>query len=269
MKTAMEIGIHSNDEILQVKTNSRLYPKQFIEDALAGIAPNEQKLIAVSYHYSCKTTLFFVMTVGIGSTKPGHPYIMTYTDGYGNLCTQEVECPEVTTDFFECSNTIDQHNQSRQFGLRLEKSWVTKDCFFCLTTMLLGINMIDAWKLTDYHKIINYFNKLHVCRNTWLAAYQKCSASLMFICLMICPSSPCTYSSTSYSHFYTKSSDSSNAASSISDLISPPKVVISIQSFKDVNGIDHHQLKLPLKIDSSGWCCTQERQCRNCKKQGG
>ena len=46
MKTAMEIGICGNEAVVQVKTNSRLYPKQFIEDALAcivlaGIAPNK------------------------------------------------------------------------------------------------------------------------------------------------------------------------------------------------------------------------------------
>jgi len=162
MKTAMEIGICGSEAVLQVKTNSRLYPKQFIEDALAdaprvisivlaGIAPDKQRLIAVSYHYSHKTTLFFVMTAGAGSTKPGCPYIMKYTDGYGNLCTWEVKCPEVISDFFECSNTIDWQNQSRQFDLGLDKSWVTKDCFFQLTTMLLGINMIDTWKLAqDY-----------------------------------------------------------------------------------------------------------------------
>jgi len=61
-----------------------------------------------------------------------------------------------------------------------------------------------------------------------------------------------------------KSSDGSNMASSISDPNSPPKVVIPIQS----NGIDHHQLKLLLKIDSSGWHHTQARQCKNSKKAG-
>ena len=117
MKTAMEIEIHGNEAVVQVKTNSGLYPKQFIEDALAdaprgisivlaGVAPSKQRMIAVSYHYSHKTTLFFVMTAGAGSKKPGHPYIMKYTDRYGNLCTQEVECPELISDFFECSNTI-------------------------------------------------------------------------------------------------------------------------------------------------------------------
>ena len=34
-----------------------------------------------------------------------------------------------------------------------------KDCFFQLTTMLLGINVTDAWKLADYHKILNYSKK--------------------------------------------------------------------------------------------------------------
>ena len=60
VKTAMEIGIYGNEAVVEVEANSWLYPKQFIEDALAdapwgisivlaGIAPNEQRLIAVSY----------------------------------------------------------------------------------------------------------------------------------------------------------------------------------------------------------------------------
>ena len=73
----------------------------------------------------------------------------------------------------------------------------------------------------------------------------------MFICLMICLSSPCTRSSTSSSNFCKEFRQLQCSIFNFRSY-SPPKVVIPIQSFKDVNGIDHDQLKLPLKIDSSG-----------------
>ena len=57
--------------------------------------------------------------------------------------------------FFEMSNAIDCHNQSHQSDLGLEKQWVTQDCYFRLTTTLLGMHAVDCWKLADYHGIIN------------------------------------------------------------------------------------------------------------------
>jgi hypothetical protein len=51
--------------------------------------------------FSLKTTLSFCMTAHTESTKSGTPYIMKYTDDFGNFC----------------SRTIDSHNQSRQANL--------------------------------------------------------------------------------------------------------------------------------------------------------
>jgi hypothetical protein len=68
---------------------------------LTGIAPNGVRLIAIRYRYSVKTTtVFFVMMENAGSTKPGDPYMMKYTDSYGNLCSREVERPAVISDLF-------------------------------------------------------------------------------------------------------------------------------------------------------------------------
>ena len=292
VRTAMEIGVRGNEAVLQVKTNSGLYPKKFIEDALtdapggvsivlAGTAPNEQKLIAIGYRYSRKTTLFFVMTAGAGSTKPGRPYIMKYTDGYGNLCSREVERPAVLSDFFEHSNTIDRHNQSRQYDLALEKSWVTKDCFFRLSTTLIGIHVTDAWKLADYHKIINFSKK-----------EEKKMPISMFVGILgwqLVHNAPFLSHSVSVSRFASPaiahqgvpipavtvgltsldgSGFSGNVLSSVSDQNSPPKVVVPFRTLKDVNDRDHHLMKLPLTADKSGKRCTQARQFMNCKKQG-
>ncbi len=59
----MEVGIRGHECVFQVKTNSALYPKAFIEDALAdapgevhivleGKASNEIPLTAIGYRYS-------------------------------------------------------------------------------------------------------------------------------------------------------------------------------------------------------------------------
>jgi hypothetical protein len=122
---ASELAVQGFGGVLQVKTNHGLYPKTFIEDALKaapggvcivlkGIAPNEQPIIAIGFRYSAKKTLFFVMTSRAGSTKPGEPYQMKYTDPFGNVCVCLVERPKVLSDFFQHSNTIDCHNQARQ-----------------------------------------------------------------------------------------------------------------------------------------------------------
>jgi len=62
------------------------------------------------------------MTHKAGRTTPGNPYVMRFTDGFGNLCTRDVEHLDVISTFFENSNVIDSHNQCRQSNLALEKS---------------------------------------------------------------------------------------------------------------------------------------------------
>jgi hypothetical protein len=149
-----------------VKTNHKLFPKQFIDEALQGMpggvhivleginAYTEEKLYAVGYRYSKKTTLFFVMSPGAGSTRPGKPYEMKYPTEQSNLGIRFVDRPDVVSKYFAASNCIDRHNQVRQFELHLEKCWVTFDPYFRLHTTLLGINVADCWKLAHYHGLL-------------------------------------------------------------------------------------------------------------------
>jgi hypothetical protein len=75
-----------------------LFPKEYIEKALedapggvkivlTSTAPNNIPLVALGYRYSRKSKAI--------STTAGNPYIMKYTDGFGNLCQQELERPVV------------------------------------------------------------------------------------------------------------------------------------------------------------------------------
>ena len=185
--TTSEVGIRGHEGVFQVKTNSALYPKSFIEEALKeapggvhivlkGSAPNGVPLVAIGYRYSRKTTLYFVATENAGSTAKGDSYIMKYTDSYGNICTRLVDRPDLISKFFATSNTIDTHNQLRQFNLALEKKWLTKNPYFRLSTTLLGINVVDTYHLSSWHGVINYSRKddkkLSVCTFAGILSYQ-------------------------------------------------------------------------------------------------
>jgi hypothetical protein len=151
---------------LQIKQYHSLFPKDFIETALKdapggvhivleGTTKDEIPLVAIGYRYSRKTILFFILTKNGGSTKPGNPYHMKYTDSFGNICTRYVDRPQVISNFFAGSNVIDTHNQLRQDSLRLEKKWLTQSPWFRLATTLVAVTVTDTFLLCNYHKVIN------------------------------------------------------------------------------------------------------------------
>jgi hypothetical protein len=128
MRAANEVSLRGHEGVFQIKTYHATYPKDFIEEALndapggifialEGATKEEVGLVALGYRYSRKTILYFVLTKNGGSTIPGEPYHMKYTDSFGNVCTRYVECPQVVSNFFACSNKIDTHNQLHQDSL--------------------------------------------------------------------------------------------------------------------------------------------------------
>ena len=140
-----------------MKNNKSLFPKDFVESTLkdtpsgvhvflSGSHPNGTPLVALGYRYSRKTTLFLVFHRDAGSTLPGTPYGMKYTDDCGNVCVRLIDRPDVVSLFYKDSNIIDMHNQVRQSDFALEKRWVTTCGYFRLTTTLVGINVVDTWR---------------------------------------------------------------------------------------------------------------------------
>jgi hypothetical protein len=81
---------------------------------------------------------------------------MKYTDDWGNVQIHDANQPDIISQFFESSNTIDKHNQAHLAELALEKHWLTQNPYFDLHTTLLGINVVDCYKLSLHHKIINH-----------------------------------------------------------------------------------------------------------------
>jgi len=135
---------------------------------LKGKHPNGEKLVCVGYRYFSKKTLFFIMTEGAGCMTPGKPYEMKFVDKYGNIEIRLVERPQVISDFFYDSNSIDNNNHGRQYELALEKKWVTQKCYFRLTTTMIGLNVTDTWMLMHHHDLY----PLHV-KNRYTNSEQK------------------------------------------------------------------------------------------------
>ena len=115
---------------------------------------NGTELFAIGYRYNCKKTLLFVTTELAGQTTKGTSYEMKFANEDGNIHMRQVDRPDVISKFFKDSNKVDNHNQSRQYDLALEKKWVTDDCWFCLATTHLGIGVTDTWKLAGLHHLL-------------------------------------------------------------------------------------------------------------------
>ena len=68
-----------------------------------------------------------------------------------------VDRPQVISEFFNDSNSIDSNNQLRQSEIALEKKWVTQDPYFRLTTTKIGMDVTDAWMLMNHHDLFPAF----------------------------------------------------------------------------------------------------------------
>ena len=62
--------------------------------------------------------------------------------------------PDIISRFYRHSNGVDMHNQLRQDGLRLERQWITRDGYFRMVTGLVGMTVVDVYKLLQFHGIL-------------------------------------------------------------------------------------------------------------------
>jgi len=154
--------------------------------------------------------------------------MMKYTDSYGNVCSWEVEHPAVISNFFAESDTIDRHIQSWQYDLAIEKAWITKDCYFWITCLMIRMHVTDSWKLADYHNIINYTTK--PTKGLW--QYKDCRwfrlpVNYHFIIML---------QVSFYSQLWSRKGH----------------FLIPIHSLADCQGVVHHQVKLPMQVGKNG-----------------
>ncbi len=89
--------LRGHEGVFQIKQYHTLFPKKYIEGVLKdtpggvhilleGTTTDEDSLLALGCRYSQKTVLHFILTKNAGRSKPGDPYIMKYTDSFGNIC---------------------------------------------------------------------------------------------------------------------------------------------------------------------------------------
>jgi hypothetical protein len=212
-----------------------------------------------------------VLTENAGSTSEGDPYEMKYTDSYGNICTHFVDRPEVISNFFASSNIIDTHNQLRQDLLQLEKKWLTKNPFFCLSTMLIGVNVTNTFLLANHHKVINISNstigkqKISIRRfagiisNQLIAHARRLSASSS----RFLPDSPLD--------IIPIVSNKDSSKSGVSDLSSELYTLSkkrAVRSLQDANGKTHYLVKFDITKDPSGRSRCKKRKCKLCYEGG-
>jgi hypothetical protein len=277
VKAASALAEQGYKAVLQIKTGHGLYPKKYIETALEG-APGGvwivlesiyqgTPLVAIGYRYSTRTTLFFVATKNAGSTRSGAPYRMKYTDDWGNIHSRDVERPAILSQFFECSNAIDKHNQARQAELALEKHWLTQNPFFRLHTTLIGINVVDCYKLADHHKFINHRipdkeYKMTITSFAGFLAYQLiCNVSSLLSFYNPVPQELISLGCTGTPAEVTVSYQSPESASS---LTSGDKIFLSIRALEDANQVVHHQIAYEKTVGGKGKKRTKTRSCSLC-----
>jgi hypothetical protein len=284
IRTANEVGLRGHEGVFQIKQYHSLFPKEYIESALKdapggvhilleGVTKDEIPLVAMGYRYSRKTILFFVLTKNGGTTKPGDPYQMKYTDSFGNICTRNVDRPQVVSNFFAGSNVIDTHNQLRQDSLRLEKRWITQNPWFRLATTYVGICVTDAFLLCNYHRVINISkkgiedqeNKISIQRFAGILTNQLIQYANKI--------------GTGNSSRFLPEDDAGFTMSvpeTLTDFSSPTlttSLAITtgknvIRSCTDSNGITHFLVKYDVTQDPSGRKRTKMRKCKLCLERG-
>jgi len=195
---------------------------------------------------------------------------MKYTDDWGTVHVCEVDRPDIISNFFEHSNMIDKHNQLRQLDLALEKHWQTQNPFFRLHTTILGMNVVDCYKLADHHKIINNRipdneYKMTIIQFAGYLAHQLIANADYLVSL---------YSPTSQ-ELRSIFSDSVNVPNSISvettestsTLSFGDNVFLSLRVLKDANRDEHHQITFDKTTSSKGRKQTKTRPCVQCLKE--
>jgi len=118
---------------------------------LEGSASEGIDLLSLGYKYNSRKVLCFISTNNVGSTMTSSFYEATWRDNNGNTMSHQIPCPQIISEYFQNSNTIDKHNHVRQFLLELEKHWITEDGFFRIITTLFGMGITDCWKAYKFH----------------------------------------------------------------------------------------------------------------------
>jgi len=165
--TAVEVkkrlGVYST---FIVKNNKNYFPMEVLHRVLKACHGNHPAghwvvmravishvpLLAIAYAWSQKGVSYFISTCGKTTPSP-HKYEAKFEDDWGNTSFREIPRPDVLHVLYEYVPLIDEHNKSRQSILALEKRWQTRNPWFRLITTIVGMSVVDMYRLYRHHKI--------------------------------------------------------------------------------------------------------------------
>lgn len=149
-----------------IKNHLSLFPKRPLQAVLSARYPDRPAghwvvmttevcgvyLIALAYAWSHSSVSFFISTVG--DTSPATvSYKTNFTNDFGEITSKSIPRPDLCDFIFGFLPVIDNHNKSRQHYLKLEKKWPTKDCWFRLICTLVGMSVVDLYRIYRFHDI--------------------------------------------------------------------------------------------------------------------
>jgi len=157
------LGVHST---FIVKNNKNYFPMEILHSILKarhGSHPaghwvvmraviGHVPLFAIAYAWSQKGVSYFISTCGKTTPSP-HKYEAKFEDDWGNTSFREIPRPDILHILYEYVPLIDEHNKSRQSILALEKRWQTRNPWFRLITTIVGMSVVDMYRLYRHHKI--------------------------------------------------------------------------------------------------------------------
>ena len=153
------------DSTFVVKNNTTFFPKEQLKAVLKARHPKHPQghwvvfkttivgvnLIAIAYGWS-KSGVSYVLST-IGNTVPSAVlYKSKFMDEFGAVSFNEINRPELVHFLFENLPLLDEHNKQRQSLLALERSWPTRSCWFRLLTTLLGMTVVDLFRIWSQDK---------------------------------------------------------------------------------------------------------------------
>jgi hypothetical protein len=105
------------------------------------------KVLAVCYAWSNSSTTYFASTYG--STNPAKSsYFTHFEDEFGTVGVKHIPQPSIKEWFYDF---LDEHNKQRHSLLCIEKNGQQKICWFCLLVTLVGMSVVDCYRIYLNH----------------------------------------------------------------------------------------------------------------------
>lgn len=103
-------------------------------------------VLAIAYAWSHSSCSYFVSTCG--STYPAEQsYTTHFEDEFGIVSTKQISRPHLLEWVYDFLPLIDEHNRQRQNILNLERKWPTKCCWFRLLVTIVGMSVVDLYRI--------------------------------------------------------------------------------------------------------------------------